>query len=117
MRYRKLSPTGDMVFGQNLNSFFINVPEAVAQAAKTRLNMYVGDWYLNILDGTPWNTKVLGKYTGSTRDPAVRARILETQGLLSITNYGSTFNDITRKYSVNASISTIYGTATLASPV
>ena len=118
MRYRKLSPTGDMVFGHGLADFFINSPFAVAQLASTRLNLWTGQWYLNTADGTPWNTKVLGKYTGATRDPALRARIAGTQGLLSITNYNSQFDPITRKYTVeNVTINTIYGVATIPGPI
>lgn len=117
MRYRKLSPTGDMVFGHGLGDFFINSPNGVAQAVKTRLNMYVGDWYLNTLDGTPWNTKILGKYTGSIRDPALRARILGTTGLLSITSYDSQFSNTTRRFGVNVGINTIYGEALVPGPI
>lgn len=106
-----------MVFGGGLNDFFINSPNGVAQAVKTRLNMYVGDWYLNTLDGTPWDTKVLGKYTGSIRDPALRARILGTTGLLAITGYDSQFNDTTRRFAVSVSISTIYGAALVPGPI
>lgn len=103
-----------MVFGRGLGDFFIDSPNGVAQAAKTRLNMFVGDWFLNLLDGTPWRTQVLGKYTGATRDPAVRARVLGTTGLKSISSYDSTFDPITRAYSVHANIDTIYGPAVIA---
>ncbi|WP_083331557.1 hypothetical protein [Brucella inopinata] len=37
MRYRKLDENDDYVFGGNLASFFIDQPEAPAQAVKTRL--------------------------------------------------------------------------------
>ena len=61
MRYRKLDPDGDYAFGNGLADFWIDQPEAVAQAALTRVEMFTGDWYAAPADGMPWRTMVLGK--------------------------------------------------------
>lgn len=108
MRYRKLSPTGDYVFGNGQADFWRDVPDAVAQAAYTRLQLWLGQWFLNTADGTPYQTQVLGKYTGSTRDAAIRARILGTQGLTSIDAYASQVDRDTRAFSVQATVTTTY---------
>ena len=109
MRYRKLDQNGDMMFGRQQGDFWRDTPEAPAQAVWTRLQMYLGDWWLDINDGTPWRTQVLGKYTGRTRDPAVQNRILGTQNVTGISAYSSQVNPDTRTFDVQATIDTIYG--------
>lgn len=113
MRYRKLDENDDYVFGGNLASFFIDQPEAPAQAVKTRLMLQLGEWFVDTSDGTPWKTKVLGKYTSATRDPVLRNRILGTQGVSAISLYASQFDPETRQYDVQAQIDTVYGKTTI----
>ncbi|MCX2699265.1 hypothetical protein [Ochrobactrum chromiisoli] len=113
MRYRKLDENDDYVFGGNLASFFIDQPEAPAQAVKTRLMLQLGEWFVDTSDGTPWKTKVLGKYTSATRDPVLRNRILGTQGVSAIALYASQFDPETRQYDVQAQIDTVYGKTTI----
>jgi hypothetical protein len=114
MRYRKLSPTGDMIFGHQQADFWRDVPDAPAQAVWTRLQLYLGDWFLNIADGTPWRTQVLGKYTGSTRDAAVQQRTLLTQNVTAITAYASQVNPNTRTFNVQMTIDTLFGATSVA---
>jgi len=111
MRYRKLDANGDMVFGHQQSDFWRDVPDAPAQAVWTRLQMYLGDWFLNVNDGTPWRTRVLGKYTGNTRDPTVQARTLGSQGVVGIVAYSSQVNPNTREFDVQMTIDTVYGQA------
>lgn len=118
MRYRKLDAKGDYVFGGGLNAFYIDVPEAVAQAVATRLKLQLGEWFLDTTDGTPWNTRVLGKYTGNTRDVVIKARVLATQGVVRISNYDSQVGVLApRAFTVQMQIDTIYGRVLLAGPV
>lgn len=111
MRYRKLSPTGDYVFGHQQADFWINVPDAVAQAVETRLRMALGEWWLDTTDGTPWLQSVLQNNTQATRDPALQNRILGTTGLSGIDSYASQV--VGRAFSVQATVDTIYGAATV----
>jgi hypothetical protein len=113
MRYRKLGSAGDYTFGHQQADFYRDQPEAVAQAVQTRLELFTGEWFLDTSDGTPWRTDVLGKYTQAAYDIVLKDRILGTEGVLSIEAYSSTLNRQTRALSVQASISTIYGTATV----
>ncbi len=62
----------------------INSPEAVAQAVKTRFELWYGQWFLDTTEGTPWIQSVLGRQKPETYNPAIRKRILETQGVKSI---------------------------------
>lgn len=56
--------------------------------------------------------KVLGKYTGDTRDMTIRQRILGTTGVSSIDSYSSTFSASDRSFSVKTTVTTDYGTTT-----
>ncbi len=112
MRYRRLSEDGDYTFGNQVADFYKDSPDAVGQAVLTRLRLGRGEWFLDKAEGTPWD-KVLGKYTSSTYDAAIRQRILGTQGVLEIAAYSSTLNSETRALSVNVTINTIYGTTTV----
>lgn len=114
MRYRKLDENGDYTL-DNANAFFVDTPEAVAQAVLTRLRLWRGEWFIDITDGTPWNTEILGKRQGGKNpDTAIRSRILQTKGVTEILSYSSTFDGETRKFSVSATVGTIYGTATIS---
>lgn len=111
MRVRKLDAKGDMTFGRGQANFFRDVPEAPAQCVRTRLWLRLGEWFLDTSDGTPWNTEVLGKNTADTRDAAIRARIEGTTGVTSLDAYNSTFDPESRKFSVDAEISTAFGSS------
>ncbi|ABS68878.1 hypothetical protein Xaut_3650 [Xanthobacter versatilis] len=113
MRYRKLDVNGDMMFGRGQADFYRDVPEAPAQAVKTRLFLRLGEWFLDTSDGTPWNTEILGAHTQNTRDAALRERIEGTTGVSSLDAYSSSYNSDTRSLSVSATITTSYGVSTL----
>lgn len=110
MRYRALSPTGDFVFGQGSTEFLINSPEAVAQAVQTRLKLAQGEWFLDLDEGTPYATEILGEGTQNLYDQAIQDRILGTEGVNSIDEYSSVL-DSDRKLIVSCTISTIFGVA------
>jgi hypothetical protein len=109
MRYRQLDAKGDYVLGFGQGEFYVNQPEAVAQAVLTRLKLYLGEWFIDITDGTDWFGSVLGNNTVSLRDVIIKTRILDTNGVNSILSFNSTFNSSTRSYTANVVIDTIYG--------
>lgn len=113
MKYRKLSPTGDYTFGKNSGNFFVDNPEAVAQAVRTRLQLAQGEWFLDITEGTPYSSKILGAGKASTYDAAIQDVISGTQGVKKIVAYASGVNPDTREAFVSCIIDTIYGTTNL----
>lgn len=112
MRVRALDANGDMTAGHGQADFLINSPEAVAQVVRTRLLLLQGEWFLDTTDGLAFSTAIAGYNTSATYDLAIRERILDTQGVLAIEAYSST-RDADRRLSVAATISTIYGEATI----
>lgn len=111
MRVRAQDANGDMTFGDGGANFLVNSPDAVAQLTGTRLRMNTGEWFLDVTDGMPWMTQVLGAHTGSTYDRAIRARILGTQGVGAIVSYSSA--KAGRALSVTAAVETTYGAASI----
>lgn len=113
MRYRAQDVNGDYVVGRGAADFFVNIPAAVAQAVKTRLLLEQGEWFLDVTEGTPYSTAILGEGTRPLYDNAIRERILDTQGVTEIVDYFSKLDPVTRALTVTATISTIYGATTI----
>lgn len=109
MRYRQLDSSGDYVFGGNAADFFVNSPEAVAQAVKTRLGLMEGEWFLDTTVGTPYFTKVLGAGVMQQYDQAIQEVILNTQGVQTLDEYASDVDLSTRAATIVCLITTIYG--------
>jgi len=113
MRYRKLTASGDYSFGNGQLDFYRDVPEAVGQAAKTRLELWLGEWYLNILSGTLYMQGVLGKKSKAQADLTITGRVLGTTGVpktKGIENYESILDVNTRVLTVvRFDLNTIYG--------
>lgn len=116
------------MFGASQNNFLIDSPAAVAQAVMTSLKLWLGEWYLNVNDGTPYPESVLGYHNQSEADSTISAQILGVQVIISSTNvpsgttpgqtvavvtsienFESIIDTVTRAYSASCIINTIYG--------
>jgi hypothetical protein len=106
MRYRKLTPEGDYAFGGTTH-FMSNTPETVAQAIKTRLHLFAGEWFLDAREGLALDS-IVGRNTQGTRDDEIKQRILNTKGVKSLDSYYSTV-DASRGFTVTATVETDYG--------
>ncbi len=113
MRYRKLDTNGDMNFGNQQADFYRDNPQAVAQAVWTRLRLWVGEWFIDQTEGTPYQQAALGTNKKATIEPAIRARILGTQNVTSIESFDLVINPDDRKASISAVINTAFGSAQL----
>ncbi len=113
MRYRREDSDGDYSFGQGDSTFLINSPDAVALAVKTRLNLWCGDWFLDVEEGTPYREAVLEKNYASAM--ALRERILGTIGVTDIASLDARRDPDTRKITITATINTRYGKTTVTS--
>lgn len=113
MIYRKLDSNGDCVFGMQSGNFYQDQPEAVAQAVKTRLGLATGEWVLDVNEGTPYSTEILGMGTVTQFDRAIQERIINTEGVVEIVDYASYVDPSTRATSVSCILNTKYGQTTL----
>lgn len=109
MRYRKLSPTGDYMFGNGQEDFYRDVPEAVGQSVLTRLLLWLGEWFLNTDEGTAYLQGILGKHSQEQANVTIQDRVTDTQGVVDFSNYQSQKVPVTRGFDVAFDIDTVYG--------
>lgn len=108
MRVRRVDENGDAVFGGDQAAFLRNSPEAVAQVVESRLNLWQGQWYMDLSDGTPYEQNILGRYTANVRDAVLQARILGSPGVRQIKTYSGAYDSGPRQYTVSVEIETAY---------
>lgn len=113
MKVRKLTATGDYRLGHGDRDFHVDTAEGVAQNVMTRLALWQGQWFIDTSEGTPWLQRILGKHNAV--DTVIKTRILETPGVISISEYESILNPDTRSMTVTATLETEYGQSTIKS--
>lgn len=75
----------------------------VAQRVRTRLRMFLGEWFLDTADGTPYFQDILVKSPNLVLiRSAIRERILETEGVTGIEKFDMTFDRVYRTLAVTA---------------
>jgi hypothetical protein len=104
-----LDANNDYSFGNGLLNFWIDVPNAPGQAVQTGLMLWLGEWYLDTSQGTPYIQGLLGKHSQAQADATIQNQVVNTQGITDISSYASQFNAQQRTYSAQISVDTIYG--------
>ncbi|MCT4716765.1 hypothetical protein MUA01_17555 [Enterobacteriaceae bacterium H18W14] len=112
MKYRK-EIDNDYAFGRGDAAFLNDSAQAVAQAVKTRLSLWRGEWFLDTAEGTPYVQSVLGKHSEDIYSLAIRDRISGTQGVKSITAFNTQNNSNTRRLTYSVTLDTLYGEVTV----
>jgi len=109
MRVRRLDTLHDVTFGRGLGNFS-DKAESVAQRVKTRLFLLENEWFLDTDAGMPYIQRISGKPADVAYAQAViKQRILETDGVLSISNWSASLDHNTRRFVVTCTVSSIYG--------
>jgi hypothetical protein len=86
--------------------------EQVAQNVKTRLQLYLGEWFLDITEGTPWFQQIFIRPTNLTNiESILKTRITNTPEVLRLNSFSMDYEGgSSRNLSVSFSAETIYGT-------
>jgi hypothetical protein len=108
-----LTSDDDYSFGNGQLDFYRDEPAAVSQSVKTRLLLWLGEWFLNIDDGTPFMQGILGKYSQEAANVTIQDRVLTTTGVVDIQNFVSTIDPDNRSLSVEFDVDTVYGPTAL----
>lgn len=114
MKYRR-EDQDDYTFGKGEGTFLTDSAECVAQAIKTRLQLWYGQWFLDTTEGTPWMQSLMGKRSSTAMELALRQRILATEGVKSILSFTVNFNPSTRRMVITTTVETLFGQITLTS--
>lgn len=93
--------------------------DQVVQQLNLRLRLFLGEWFLNTSDGTPWLQQVLVKGAqASAIDAAIKNVILGTPGVVALTRYQGLAQTAQRIYRVTFTVVTsTSGTVTSSVPV
>lgn len=107
MTVRKLEDSGDIATS---GTQFTSGQLEIAQTVKTRLRLFLGEYFRDISDGTPWFQDILGKGQSlEVRDAVIKRRVLQTPEVLSVFEFNTDFDLDKRKYTVGMGIITPYG--------
>ena len=112
MKYRKLTSMGDYSFGSGSKNY-ADGNEAVAQAIKTKLLLFYGEWWENLGEGMPMFQSVLGQTNPETIKSSlsmlVEQRIMEIQEVDSVKNIEIDYDRKNRTISMEVDVSTTNG--------
>jgi hypothetical protein len=88
----------------------------VAQHLRTRLHLYYGEWVFNPESGIKYVEEIFIKAPDlNIVDGLLKSAILDTPGVVEITNYESALDDTTRALTVNFSYLDVYNVVTTIS--
>ncbi len=99
---------GDPIFGRG-EACFAYGAQSVPQRLKTRLQLILGEWFLNADAGVPWwqpegsdNQPIMGvkPIDRAYAESVIKARILSTDGVQSLDAFSMQFDSQTRRLAV-----------------
>lgn len=105
----KIDPvTGELVVTDDL--VFSTGSDAVAQGLRLRLQLFKGEWFLNLDEGVPYYEDVLGqKFDEKRIRAAFRPVILSTPGVVEIISLAVQFDGPTRDVTIAWEVRTEFG--------
>lgn len=109
MRTRRVDGDNDWMFGAGRQSY-ASASEAVRQKVKTRLQMFLGDWFLDLDAGIDWLTEMGSRNQTPKIVSDAKYCILQTQGVSTLDSFSYDRDPKTRKLKINATYTDIYGT-------
>jgi hypothetical protein len=110
MKSRALDSDGDWQFGRGLQSY-VTEANALKQNILTRLRQWKGDCFFATTEGVDYNNYLdIGRKNDLDRD--IKRVILQTAGVLRISDFTSTLNRDSRNVTISLQVSTIFGTLT-----
>ncbi len=107
MRVRRIEESGDIATS---GVIWLYDRDAVGQTIQTRLRLFLGEYFRDIQDGTPWFQEILGTFDNIGRvESIIKRRISETSGVDRILEFSTNYDPSTRIYSVNCNVLTNWG--------
>lgn len=86
---------------------FVTGKEETRQAIICRLLLFLGEYFLNATEGTPWFQSILGKSSLDIARANIKARIITTAGVMAINSFDLVFDAKERRITISALITDI----------
>lgn len=83
---------------------FAKGKEATQQGVIRRLRLFLGEYFLDATDGTPWFEGVLGKTRQDFAEATLKRRIITAPGVIGISSFSLTLEPAERRITVQASV-------------
>ena len=114
IRVRRLDANWDPTYGDGQNDYIFDL-DAVVQIVRSRLGLWLAEWWENLDEGLPMFQKILGKQAKNkiVIDREIQKRISETDYVTSIDDFESEYDSSIREYSCSVSITTAFGSTSL----
>lgn len=107
MSVRRLDENGDIITSGQI---FIGGREGIAQTIQTRLRLFLGEYFRDVLDGTPWFQSILGKFENlNAVEVLLRNRIVQTSGVIRLLSFNLDYNLDLRTITVSSFVLTQFG--------
>ena len=104
----------DIAFDSTGQITFVTEKSYVAQRVTTRLQLFLGEWFLDTSQGVDWWGSILTKpFNPIIAEGLIKATILNTPDVTDLLTFEATFSSDIRTYDINCSIDTIYGETTV----
>lgn len=102
--------TGDIAFINKTPVLITDNGKAVRQRLYIRLNTAQGEWFYNSEKGVPYFQDIFGtRGSQGLIESILRSEIIETEGVLEILSFSSSFNYSDRKLNIETTVSTREG--------
>jgi len=96
--------THDLVIGNDHKFTLISGSDQVRQRVKVALMHYEGEYFLNVKNGIPYYTTLLGSKNSSLLSNTLRKKILAVPGVLRILDFSLVIERSTRAYTPTITI-------------
>jgi hypothetical protein len=105
-----LDSSHDVYFGTRAGIALTSGLDGVAQSLLTRLQLFNGEWFLNVNDGTAWFQRIFSDRPDIRLiEIDLRDRILGTQGVVSLITFDLSYAVASRRLTLSFEVDTIYG--------
>ena len=112
MTVRRLDPTTGGIVTSGVQ--FIRGRDEIAQTVRTRLRLFLGEYFRDITIGTPWFQSILVKSTTlSSKDAQLKRVITQTPGVTQLLDFNADYVIETRRYTITGQILTPFGVVSL----
>lgn len=83
---------------------FASGKEATRQGVIRRLRLFLGEYFLDATDGTPWFNGILGKTDQGMAEASLKQRIITAPGVVGLTAFSFVIDSRSRSITVEASV-------------